>query len=109
MRRLFVIGVGGRTLVGSGLYFFVYLYRWEWNRAVVSGLIFLAVEVALVGLVLSARLTKLGPGVQTGGEDPARRSRIAAQLREAPAEPSVAFAWLRSSGSGSSAPVFIPI
>ncbi|ONH28683.1 hypothetical protein [Pseudofrankia asymbiotica] len=109
MRRLFVIGVGGLTLLGSGLYFFVYLYRWEWNRAVVSGLIFLAVEVALVGLVISARLTKLARAVETGAEHPARRSRIATRLHEAPAEPSAAFSWLRSSGSGSSAPVFIPI
>ncbi|WP_007517408.1 hypothetical protein [Pseudofrankia saprophytica] len=109
MRRLFVLGIGGVTLLGSGLYFFVYLYRWEWNRALVSGLIFLAVEVALVGLVVSSRLTRLTRAVETSADHPARRSRIAAHLREAPDEPSAVFAWLRQSGSGSSAPVFIPI
>ena len=37
------------TLLASGAYVFVYLYRWEWNRAQVSAAIFVAAEVGLVG------------------------------------------------------------
>ena len=28
--------LGGATLAASGAYTFVYLYRWEWNRALTS-------------------------------------------------------------------------
>ena len=34
------------TLVASGAYVFIYLYRWEWNRAQVAAAIFIAVEIA---------------------------------------------------------------
>ena len=30
-----------------GAYVFVYLYRWEWNRALFAGVLFVAAEVAL--------------------------------------------------------------
>jgi hypothetical protein len=107
MRRLFVLAVGGATLLGSGLYFFVYLYRWEWNRALVSAMIFLAVELALIGLAVSSRLTRLTRAIQAGPAHPARQARIVDHLRAAPDEPSAAFAWLRSDSSSTS--VFIPI
>lgn len=107
MRRLIVLAIGGATLLGSGAYFFVYLYRWEWNRALVSGTIFLGVELALIGLAISSRLTRLTQALNASSDHPARRTRIAARLRESPNEPSVAFAWLRSNGSSPS--VFIPI
>jgi hypothetical protein len=37
----------------SAWYVFVYLYRWEWNRAIVAGIIFLAAEVGLLGAASS--------------------------------------------------------
>jgi hypothetical protein len=44
-------GIG--TLLASGVYMVVSLNRWEWNRALFFGLIFLIAEVALAtGLVL---------------------------------------------------------
>ena len=43
-------------LVVSGLYLVVYLYRWEWNRALVAGVFFLASEVAVVGMAVLDRL-----------------------------------------------------
>jgi len=42
------------VLVVSGAYLLIYLHRWEWNRALVSGLFLVAAEVVLVGVVLSA-------------------------------------------------------
>ena len=50
------------VMVAAGWYVFVYLYRWEWNRALVSGIIFLAAEVALLGaLVLERREARAAP------------------------------------------------
>ena len=46
---------------------FVYLYRWEWNRAIVAGIIFLAAEVGLLGAALFSRLSKLGHRVDELG------------------------------------------
>ena len=81
------------TLLTSGGYVFVYLYRWEWNRAVVSGVIFLAAEVAMVAAVLSVSDE---PGRAPAGRHGRRRRRTDAPppaTRAAPA-PRVGFAWL---------------
>ncbi len=104
MRRFVVPGIGAITLIGSGAYFFVYLYRWEWNRTLTSGAIFIAVEVMLVGVTLWQRIGPLAAAAQAS---PERRRRIEARLREAPPQRTAVFDWLRPDGS--SAPVFIPI
>ncbi|WP_261570465.1 hypothetical protein [Frankia gtarii] len=104
MRRFVVPGIAAITLIGSGAYFFVYLYRWEWNRALTSGVIFIAVEVMLVGVTLWQRIGRLAATAQAS---PERRRRIEARLREAPPQRTAVFDWLRPDGS--SAPVFIPI
>ena len=67
--------LGGITLAASGAYTFIYLYRWEWNRALMSSALFIAAEVAVVAMLLSRRLagalTPYGPtlvvGPTTGG------------------------------------------
>ena len=35
------------------------LYRWEWNRALISGVIFLAAEVAVIGWALNSKLSEI--------------------------------------------------
>jgi hypothetical protein len=52
--------VGGLTLAASGSYTFIYLYRWEWNRALMSAAIFIAAEVAVMGSLLAERLKLIG-------------------------------------------------
>jgi hypothetical protein len=47
------------VLIAAGTYLLVYLYRWEWNRALISGLFFVVAEVALVGAVVARRLGRL--------------------------------------------------
>ena len=47
------------TLLASGVYFFLYLYRWEWNRAQVSAAIFVAAEVGIVGWLVSDRIRRV--------------------------------------------------
>jgi hypothetical protein len=82
------------TLLAGGGYMIVSLNRWEWNRALFFGLIFLIAEVGLAtGLVLR-RLARLE--YTSSKVDPA----VARVLRETrPASPD-RFAWLRESASG---------
>ena len=91
--------LGGLTLVASGAYTFVYLYRWEWNRALMSAAIFIAAEVAVMGSLLSQRLKVISVRLDTQATaqpsvpTPAvmlRRERIHAA--QPPAR--VGFAWL---------------
>src|SRR5207249_1491199 len=44
------------VLLSSGAYVFIYLYRWEWNRALIAGVLFVATEVGLVGALILDRL-----------------------------------------------------
>jgi hypothetical protein len=104
MRRVIVPGIGAVTLIAAGAYFFVYLYRWEWNRALISGGIFIAVEVMLATTLVLRRVNRLASHLEA---DPDRRRRIERRLREAPAPRTAVFDWMRPEGS--SAPVFIPI
>jgi hypothetical protein len=93
------------TLVASGLYVFVYLYRWEWNRALTAGVIFLATEIAVVGALILDRLHRMR-------DVRARLSGSASRPALAPSgEPDAPrrdhFAWLNESSSRLS--VFIPV
>ncbi len=51
--------VGWVVLLASGIYLLVYLYRWEWNRALISGLFLVAAEVALASSAILRRLAAL--------------------------------------------------
>lgn len=101
----------GRTvtvavLLASAVYLMVYLYRWEWNRAVISGVFFLGAEIVLVTSVLFARLGRLE-----------RRLEIVAPLAQSPAPPAPGtdvdvnrespFAWL--SPADGRLGVFVPL
>lgn len=101
VRKLVAALIAVATLAASGAYMFVYLYRWEWNRALISGVIFLAAEIAVIGWVLNGRMSDLGRRV-----DDARSRRIAGHLDEARNRPSTAFEWLRSNDRLG---VFVPI
>jgi hypothetical protein len=92
----------------SAYYFFLYLTRWEWNRALVSGVIFVAAEVAFVGALLLDRVNRLRDEVRALGEPPREpRPEILERIHEAAPEARDPFAWLspRSGQTG----VFIPV
>jgi len=101
-QRLLVMLLAVVTLALTGGYLFVYLYRWEWNRAIISGIIFLAAEVAVIGWALNNKLNELGRSV-----DRARADRIARHLDASRNQPSTAFDWLSPRESRTS--VFVPI
>jgi len=113
VRRLRFAIVGG-AMVASGLYLFVYLYRWEWHRAVVAGVMFLIAEVALMGSVILDRLrameerlaAKVGVA-RTEGEKPVDATAdIMARLEQSAPEPKVSFDWLSRPDELS---VFVPV
>jgi hypothetical protein len=84
--------IAAATMAATGSYVFIYLARWEWNRALVSAAIFLAAELGLVALMLIARLQRVEAALTAPvGADP----RIRHHIREAGApEAEVGFDWL---------------
>ncbi|MBF6170733.1 hypothetical protein [Nocardia blacklockiae] len=89
VRRLGVVLALG-TVLATGAYVFVYLYRWEWNRAIMSATLFLAAEVALVAMLLTNRLRAL----QERPVPVADEGRTARIVRAATPPARVNFAWL---------------
>lgn len=93
--------VGVATMAASAAYFFVYLYRWEWNRAMISGVIFVASEVAVIGAVVLGRLQRLAAPAPPKGSE-----QVLATLRQAAPAPRDHFAWLAPTDRLG---VFVPI
>jgi hypothetical protein len=114
------------TMGGAGWYVFVYLYRWEWNRALISGVIFLAAELGLIGTLVIGRLARIERRLDEGAlshaslpsqpravrrmeavgridPDPA----VLARLRESAPPPREPFAWLTKRPQEVS--VFVPV
>lgn len=90
------------VLLFSGAYLLVYLYRWEWNRAIVSGIFFVAAEVALATSVLSRRIRAL-----ERGSAPAPSPLVLDRLRAAAVERPHPFRWLRPDDTRLG--VFVPV
>jgi hypothetical protein len=97
------------TAIAAGWYFFSYLTKWEWNRALVSGIIFLAAEIALFGLLLLDRVARIDRTVtelkQPRPVKPEPRPQVLARVREAGPEPRKPFAWLSPDRTN----VFVPV
>ena len=84
--------VGLIAFGGSGFYTFVYLYRWEWNRALMAGLLFIAAEIALAAVAVFERIRSLERRLDetagtpsplvTGSPDTLTRIRQTAPRRE---------------------------
>ncbi len=108
-RQVVMMLIGAATLTASGAYVFVYLYRWEWNRALISAAIFLAAEVAVLGWLLSRRLDTIGQDIDGIARDleAVRTRRIAGHLDDARDRPSTVFEWLRPDPDTTH--VFIPV
>ncbi|QYX80868.1 hypothetical protein [Streptomyces akebiae] len=104
MRRLAYL-FGGSAAVGAGVYFVVYLYRWQWQRAIISGVLLLIVGVLLLGLVLWGRLARIEERIR---ESDRRQQDALARLRQSHArEPGDRFRWLEDPASRTY--VFVPV
>jgi hypothetical protein len=91
------------ALAGSGVYVFVYLVRWEWNRALIAGVFFLGAEVALIGAALYEKLRSIDRRMALQDVSPQTLERI----QETAPEPHNHFAWLSENRGDLS--VFVPV
>lgn len=102
----------------SAAYTIVYLYRWEWHRAIVAALFLVVAEVALATAAILRRLTALegrldavtaGTPGMTGSAGAADRAGpadpVLHRLREEAPPRRAVFAWLAPDRAG----VFLPI
>ena len=99
------LAIAVATALGSGAYVFIYLYRWEWNRALIAGMIFIAVEVVLLGAAILDRLNGLArrlDGLERGIAD----RQILARIQESAPPPRRHFAWLNEADNTN---VFVPV
>ncbi len=95
------------VLVVSGAYLLIYLYRWEWNRALVSGLFFVATEILVAASTILSRIgrleRRLDEGQGLGGANGLQASRV---LEEGEGGAAPRFSWLEP---GDGFDVFVPV
>jgi hypothetical protein len=101
--RKLAYGGGFAVLATSGVYLFVYLYRWEWNRAVFAGVIFIATEVAMAAMAI---LERVGT-VSTRLEQQRVAEPALTRLRETAPPPRDPFGWLKPRGGELG--IFVPV
>ncbi|MFI6462144.1 hypothetical protein [Streptomyces sp. NPDC050528] len=111
MRRIAYV-FGSLAAAGAGTYLVVYLYRWQWQRAILCGILLLVVEVMLLGIVLLARLTRIEERVKESDarqrELTARQEDVLARLRQTSTEREGArFRWLEETADRTY--VFVPV
>ncbi|MGX1473794.1 UNVERIFIED_CONTAM: hypothetical protein RKD50_002602 [Streptomyces canus] len=114
MRRIAYL-FGSLAAAGAATYLVVYLYRWQWQRAMLCGVLLLVVEVMLLGIVLLGRLGRIEDRLRDSDrrqrEQAARQEDALARLRTAPeAEPSGSigrFRWLEDPAERTY--VFVPV
>jgi hypothetical protein len=97
--------IGLLALIAAGVYVFVYLYRWEWNRAIMAGVIFIAAEIALIAALILDRLKSIEKKVErrppTASYEDALRD-----IQDSAPPPKRHFAWLTD---GDKVGVFVPV
>jgi hypothetical protein len=102
---LFVLSI---VVAASATYLFVYLYRWEWNRAAIAGIFLIAAEIALAATLILGKLAAIERHVAAHHDAPAfGTAEVLEDLGETapPARP--AFKWLARSGDDLN--VFVPV
>jgi len=111
MRRIAYV-FGWLSAAGAGTYVVIYLYRWQWQRAVLCGVLLLVVEVMLLGIMLIGRLSRIEEQVRETQDQMRESSRrqqdVLARLREAPVRQSTGrFRWLDEPAERTY--VFVPV
>ncbi|WP_059007053.1 hypothetical protein [Streptomyces specialis] len=102
--------LGAVSAGGAALYMVVYLYRGEWQRALMCGGLLLVLEVLLVGSVLLSRMGRLRQEVTDAD---ARTEAVLRRLEQSrgPDPAGHRFRWLDGGGNGSGGRtfVFVPV
>ena len=109
IRRVSLVGIVA-VLAASGVYALIYLFRWEWHRAIITALFFVAAEIGLGMALILRRLGRLEERVDELAQRPAPAvpidPAVLARLQEAAPPARQPFAWLDQSSSNLS--VFLP-
>ena len=98
------------VLAASGAYALIYLFRWEWHRAIITALFFVAAEIGLGLALVLRRLARVEAQLDELARRPAASTPIdpavLARIQDAAPPARKPFAWLDSSSSNLS--VFLP-
>jgi hypothetical protein len=93
------------VIATSGAYLFIYLYRWEWNRAVIAGIFLISAGMALVAGLLFEKMKRIEDKIDEIGR--ADHEATLRAIRDTAPEPKERFRWL--SGGGDHLSVFVPV
>ena len=94
------------VMLSSGIYVFVYLYRWEWNRAIVAGIFLIASGIALATMAILDRIARLEARLEAGREPETTLPNTLASIESARPEAHRHFEWL---GDTKNMNVFVPV
>lgn len=83
--------LGGLSAAATGFYLVVYLYRWQWNRALICGILFVAVEVFLLGVVLLSRIARLERRMEAADS---RSEEVRRRLEQSRLDGADRFRWI---------------
>ncbi|MEU6801006.1 hypothetical protein [Streptomyces neyagawaensis] len=104
MKRLAYL-FAGAAAAGAAGYFVIYLYRWQWQRAILCGVVLLIVGLLLLGIVLWGRLARIEERIR---ESDRRQQDVLARLRRTrTGEQGDRFRWLEDPASRTY--VFVPV
>ncbi|WP_346622734.1 hypothetical protein [Blastococcus montanus] len=98
--------IGVVALIATGAYLFIYVYRWEWHRALLVGILFLATLVGLCTALVLRRLAAVDEHVRSGA-GAQRQPGALERLRATPVE-SKPFLWLKPEAFDRTH-IFIPV
>ena len=91
------------VIAASGAYLFIYLYRWEWNRAVIAGIFLIAAGIALAAALLLEKMRRIEEKIDSIGR--IQHEETLQAIRDTAPEPKERFKWL----SGGDLNVFVPV
>lgn len=91
------------ALATTGAYLVVYLVRWQWNRALICGVLFVATEVLFLARMILDRLRTIDERLAAM----ATQDRAQVRLVQTRPNPRDRFAWLRESTTRTN--VFLPV
>jgi len=106
VRRL-GLAAGVASATATAAYTIIYLYRWEWHRALVAAVFLVVAEVALATIAILRRLSALDQRLDTlAAATPAPETvDVLHRVRDSAPPSRPVFAWLTPQGTN----VFLPI
>jgi hypothetical protein len=112
--RRIVYVIAALSLAATGTYLLVYLYRWEWNRALIAGIMFVATEIGVGLAMVVSKLRSIDQRlerIELLGVAPAPRAvadpGVLAAIEDAAPPQAKPFAWLDRDPTSMN--VFVPL